>query len=280
MGELIEQNQASIPSKNGLPARLLDRLAKVIDETDEQAAAARVAQLKVVYPGATPEEWAERLIIHKCRDTAVVGATTSGLSVIPGLGTVASLTLGIAADFGITFKMQAELVLEMAILYGHHLTAEEKRRVVLTVTGLSAGATAVAHRAGNNISKRVTARVASKYVTKAVPFVGMAASASTNAAMTYLIGKRAQAYFSLGPEAMQDWHTVLPALTGVDREKLAAGAKAGGQAVVKAGGTAVAGVRTVAGKARLPLRRRQSSPPAEDEVIPVFEAPSGSQNNE
>jgi len=275
MGELIEQNQTSLYAKSGLPARLLDRLAKVIDETDEQAAAERVAQLKTVYPGATPDEWAERLIMHKCRDTAVVGATTSGLSIIPGLGTVASLTLGIAADFGITFKMQAELVLEMALLYGHHLTAEEKRRVVLLVTGLSAGTTAVAHRAGNNISRRVTARVASKYVTKAVPFVGMAASASTNAVMTYFIGKRAQAYFSLGPEAMQDWQAVLPALTGVDREKLVAGAKMGGQAVVKAGGTAVSGVRTAAGKARTNLSRRKTQTSKDGEIIPVFDISKG-----
>jgi len=275
MGELIKQSQTSLYANSGLPARLLDRLAKVIDETDEQAAAERVAQLKTVYPGATPDEWAERLVMHKCRDTAVVGATTSGLSIIPGLGTVASLTLGIAADFGITFKMQAELVLEMALLYGHHLTPEEKRRVVLLVTGLSAGTTAVAHRAGNNISKRVTARVASKYVTKAVPFVGMAASASTNAVMTYFIGKRAQAYFSLGPEAMQEWQAVLPALTGVDREKLVAGAKAGGQAVVKAGGTAISGVRTAAGKVRPNLRRPQSQTSADGEIIPVFDATKG-----
>ncbi len=256
-----------------LPARLLDRLAKVIDETDEAAAAARVAQLRAVYPGATPEELAERLIYHKCRNTAVVGATTSGLAVIPGLGTIASLTLGIATDFGITFKMQAELVLEIAAVYGHQMTPQEKRRVVMTVTGLSAGTTAVAHRVGNNISKRVTARVASKYVTNSIPVVGMAASASTNAVMTYFIGKRAQAYFSLGPEEMQDWHNVLPALTGVDREKLVEGAKTGGQMVVKAGGTAVSGVRAAAGKVRGTIRRRTSAPAGEDDHIPVIDKP-------
>ncbi|NJN54127.1 MAG: DUF697 domain-containing protein [Anaerolineae bacterium] len=263
-------------SKNTLPARLFDRLAKVIDETDESAAAERVARLQTVYPGATPEELTERLIYHKCRDTAVVGASTSGVALIPGLGTIASLTLGIAADFGITFKMQAELVLEIATVYSYEMTPEEKRRVVLMVTGLSAGTTAVAHRAGNNISKRVTTRVASKYVTKAVPFVGMAASASTNALMTYFIGKRAQAYFSLGPEAMQDWSAILPAVTGLNRENLAAGAKAGGQAMVKVGGVVANGARSgtsrVAGKARTTFSRK-SSTAAEDEIIPVFDKP-------
>lgn len=271
MDELIKHENETTNGKSGLPARLVDRLAKVIDETDETAAAARVTKLRASHPEATAEELTEMLINHKCRDTAVVGASTSGLALIPGLGTVASLTLGIAADFGITFKMQAELVLEIAAVYGHQMTPEEKRRVVMTVTGLSVGTTTVAHRVGSNISKRVTARVASKYVTKAVPFVGMAASAGTNAAMTYFIGKRAQAYFSLGPEEMQDWRTFLPALTGLDREKLVEGAKAGGELALKAGDTAVTGIRTAAGKARNKISRRKRTPPDDGELIPVFD---------
>lgn len=275
MSELIITQEDLTNNKSGLPARVLDRLAKVIDETDEVAAAARVAQLQAANPDATPEELTERLIYQKCRNTAVVGATTSGLAIIPGLGTVASLTLGLATDFGITFKMQAELVLEIAAVYGHHMTPQEKRRVVMAVTGLSAGTTAVAHRVGNNISKRVTARVASKYVTGTLPVVGMAASASTNAAMTYFIGRRAQAYFSLGPEQMQDWRALLPALTGLDREKLVEGAKTGGQLAWQAGGTAVSGARAAAGKARGIIRRRKSKSPTTDngEFIPVFDNP-------
>ncbi len=277
MSELTIHQEELTNNQSGLSARVLDRLAKVIDETDEAAAVARVAQLQAANPGATPAELTDRLIHQKCRNTAVVGATTSGLAVIPGLGTIASLTLGIATDFGITFKMQAELVLEIAAVYGHQMTPQEKRRVVMTVTGLSAGTTAVAHRVGNNISKRVTARVASKYVTGTIPVVGMAASASTNAVMTYFIGKRAQAYFSLGPEQMHDWRAALPALTGVDREKLVDGAKTGGQMALQAGGTAVsvasAGARTAAGKARGLIRRRKSSAADADELIPVFDNP-------
>lgn len=271
MSELIKHEEEITNNKGGLSTRLLDRLAKVIDETDEQAAAARVVKLRANHPDEPAEKLADRLIRHKCRDTAVIGATTSGLAIIPGLGTITSLALGIATDFGITFKMQAELVLEMAALYGHQMTPQEKRRVVMTVTGLSVGTTTVAHRMGNNISKRVTARVGSKYIAGSLPVVGMAASASTNAVMTYFIGKRAQAYFSLGPEQMQNWQTVLPALTGVDRGKLVEGAKAGGQAALKAGGTAVRGVRRAGGKARTTISRRKPAAPDVDELIPIFD---------
>jgi uncharacterized protein (DUF697 family) len=221
-----------------------------------------------------------RLILAKAKETAVVGATTSAAMIIPGIGTLAGLTLGIAADFGITFKLQAELVIEIATLYGHPMTPEEKRRVVMLVTGLSAGTTTLAHRAGKGISKRVTARLGSKYVVRALPVVGMAASATTNAVMTYAIGKRSEAYFSLGPEAMNDWRASAGALTGLNRELLASGVKTSGLALKKAGETAVTGVKkagsTVA--ARRPRLRRnkeqQSLPEShndyEDEIIPIF----------
>ena len=256
----------------------MDRLAQAIDDTDESGAQARVAQLREKHPDATVEELAHKLTMQKCRETAVVGATTSGAMLIPGIGTIAGLTLGIAADLGITFKMQAELVLEIATLYGHQLTPEEKRRTVLLVTGLSAGTTTLAHRAGKSVSNRVTARVGSKYITKAIPVVGMAASASTNAVMTYVIGNRAQKLFSLGPEAMEDWEASAAALTGLNRELIANGAKKGGELVKNAGNTAVSGAKRAgtAIKNKRP-RRRKKIETHEDEIIPIFEKSSNSE---
>jgi uncharacterized protein (DUF697 family) len=277
MNEIVAVQENNKPGKFKLADKLLDRLGQVIDDTDENAAAARVAELRASYPGETETQLANRLILAKVRETAVVGATTSAATIIPGVGTLTGLTLGIAADLGITFKLQAELVLEIATLYGHAMTPDEKRRVVLLVTGLSAGTTTLAHRTGKQISKRLTARIGSKYVTKALPVVGMAASASTNAVMTYVIGRRALAYFSLGPDEMQDWQASASALTGVNRAALASGVKTGGQALKAAGGTAVTGAKKAGAAiaARRPrLRRKQKQLPAEsedlDEIIPVF----------
>jgi uncharacterized protein (DUF697 family) len=259
-----------------LADKLMNRLSQAIDDTDEKEAAARVARLRAKYPDDTLDQLADRLIFAKMRETAVVGATTSAAMIIPGIGTIAGLTLGIAADLGITFKLQAELVIEIATLHGHAMKPEEKRRVVMLVTGLSAGTTTLAHRAGKGISKRVTARLGSKYVVRALPVVGMAASATTNAVMTYAIGKRSQAYFSLGPEAMNDWRASAGALTGLNRKLLASGVKTSGLALKKAGGTAVTGAKKVgsAAAARRPRLRRNkeqlSLPEYEDEIIPVF----------
>lgn len=269
MTALIPETNPELSEKRRLADKLMDRLAQSIDDTDEQAAAQRVAKLRAAQPKATPDELVKQLIFQKCRDTAVVGGTTSGAMLVPGLGTISALTVGIAADIGITFKMQAELVLEIAAVYGHELAPDEKRRIVLLVTGLSTGTTAVAHRAGKRISQKLTTRVASKYVTRVIPVIGVAASAGTNALMTYFIGKRAQAYFSLGPEAMQDWREVAPALTGLDRQRLTSGVKAGGQALGKAGSTAVTGVKNAG--TSLIRRRNKQQVPDEDEIIPVFD---------
>jgi len=281
MNEIVTIPDDSQTSPFRLTDKFLDRLGKTIDDTDEKAAAERVARLRARFPDETNDKLANRLIVTKMRETAVVGATTSAAMIIPGIGMIAGLTLGIAADLGITFKLQAELVLELATLYGHAMTPSEKRRVVMLVTGLSAGTTTLAHRAGKGISRRVTARVGSKYVTKALPVVGMAASASTNAVMTYVIGKRAQAYFSLGPEAMEDWRASAEALTGLNRNLLASGVKNSGLALKTAGETAVSGVKKTgsAVAARRPrLRKNKNELLAAnnddgdypDEIIPIF----------
>src|SRR5262245_49203948 len=112
----------------GLVDRLTESLTGYINDADEKAAAERVAALRQKQPDAPVEDLADSLIKRKCFRAGAVGAVTSGAALIPGLGTFASLTFGVAADIGMTFKLQAELVLELAALYGHSLTPDEKRR--------------------------------------------------------------------------------------------------------------------------------------------------------
>ena len=92
-----------------------DAIAKTIfnaiSDVDIESATERVKKLKEKYPDASPSELTQRLIREKCQRTGTVGAVTSGTGLIPGLGTAAAVTLGVAADIGATFKLQAELVL-------------------------------------------------------------------------------------------------------------------------------------------------------------------------
>ena len=238
---------------------LMKKLFGVIHDVDIAAAAERVQALKEKYPEATPEELSQRLIRDKCQRTGAVGAVTSGAGLIPGIGTAAALTLGVAADIGATFKLQAALVLEIATVYDYPLTESEKQRLVLLITGLSAGTSALARKAGQKIALEVGERFAEKAIVKALPVIGVIASAGTNVLSTYIIGQRADAYFRLGPEAVPTWADSLRTISGVDERKLgdwlAESGKATGAALVwgagkagEAGKAAGEAVATGAGK--------------------------------
>lgn len=222
-----------VPQKRGAltpPARpqpskeqanwLFSLLMRAIADTDLQAAEERVAALRADMPEATTEQIVEYLIKQKCQQTGAIGAATSGAALLPGLGTLTSMTLGVAADIGATFKLQAELVLEIAATHRYPLSELEKRQIVMLITGVSAGGNQMLTRAGQELSLKVTEKYAKRWVVKALPVIGVIASASTNALSTYIIGQRADAYFGRGPEALVDWRESLRALVGVDERKV------------------------------------------------------------
>jgi len=245
-------------------AGTLSRLVyNAISDVDLGKAVEKVAQLREKYPNASPQKLSQMLIREKCQKTGTVGAVTSGAGLIPGVGTVAAVTLGTAADIGATFKLQSELVLEIAAVYDYPLNEEEKQRIVLGVTGISAGTTALARRAGQaaaiKASEKAAGKAIEKSLIKALPVIGVMASAGTNVLSSYIIGQRADAYFRLGPEHVGTWADSLRAISGVDERKigrwLADGGKSAGQAVVKVAGTVGptvgAGAKKAGGKAKV-----------------------------
>lgn len=200
--------------------RLMDSVMQKMASVDRAAAASRVEQLHRQHPELDPEALADRLIRDKCRKAATVGAVTSAAALVPGIGTLTSLSVGMVADLGSTLQLQAELVLEISALFAHHLTEREKRDAILLVMGFGTGVSRAATNVGGKVMQRFGQLTSGKWLGKAVPVVGMAAAASTNVLSTYLVGKRAIAYFSRGPEAMGDWKDSLRALTGIDHRKI------------------------------------------------------------
>ena len=221
VSEIEQRNTTAATNLDGSAVSgILNLLTNSINKADQQAAAQRVQELREAHPDAPVSNLVEMLIKKKCQQTAAVGAATSGAAFIPGIGTIASLTIGVAADIGATFKLQAELVLEIAEAHQHQLTQLEKQQVILLVTGISAGSNKLMVRAGQEISLQLTERYALKWLYHALPIVGVAAAAGTNVLSTYLIGRRAHAYFSLGEAAVGDWQTSLRAISGIDERKI------------------------------------------------------------
>ncbi len=242
---------------------LADRLFNIVSDVDLEAAAARAQALKAKYPDATPQELANKLIKEKCQKTGTIGAVTSGTSLIPGIGTAAAITLGAATDIGATFKLQSEMVLEIAALYDYPLTEEEKQRVVMVITGISAGTTTLVYKMGQSMAVKAGEKFAGKALLKAIPIVSIFASAGTNVLSTYIIGQRADTYFRLGPEAVPTWADSLRAVSGVDERKiggwLAESGKSTGTAIV-AGAGKVGGVSKTAGTALVSGTRKAAKP--------------------
>lgn len=197
----------------------LDRAAS---DTDQVAAMQRVRQLRAQYPDLNTDQIVEQLISDKVKRTSMIGAATTSAGLIPGVGTFTALTIGVAADISATFKAQAELVLEIAAAYDSPMTTEEKQRAIMLVTGLSAGGNQLARQFGKRATFAMSERVAQRWVAHALPIIGIAASAGTNALSTYIIGQRAKAYFGRSPEAMGDWGDNLRAISGVDERKIGA----------------------------------------------------------
>lgn len=243
-----------IDAKAGAISRLI---YKAISDVDLEEATAKVQRLREKYPDASAQEISQMLIREKCQKTGTVGAVTSGAGLIPGVGTLAAITLGTAADIGATFKLQSELVLEIAAVYDHPLNEEEKHRIVLGVTGISAGTTVLARKAGQAAAIKASEQVAGKAIgktfLKALPIIGVMASAGTNVLSSYVIGHRADAYFRLGPEHVGTWVDSLRTISGVDERKIggwvADSGKSAGRAVGKVAGTVGPAVSSGAKKA-------------------------------
>ena len=183
-------------------AGLAALFARTVSQTDAQAAAARVRDERRAEPGLTQERQVGRIIARASRQTAAIGAATAGAAVLPGIGTVTALTVGVAADMAASVRVQTTMVLEIAAARGVRLSDEELRRATLVAAGLAtAGSalsnklTALSYRAAETAALRLATNGAGRLALRAVPFVGVLAASGGNLLSTQLIGRRADAYF-------------------------------------------------------------------------------------
>ncbi len=202
---MTEQIAADTQSAGPLD-QLADYLSNAIDKTDEAAAIERVLELRKSYPNAGTTELVTRLIRQKCILTGGMGALTSTVSLV-----------GIPINIGLTFKWQAELVLEIAAVNERALSKEEKRAIVLIVTGSSASSNQIAKWLSRRLERKAAQQMSNNTVGRVtiVPFIGAITLASANVLITYLIGRRAHAYFQIPPGALNTRAEQVEAITGI-----------------------------------------------------------------
>lgn len=196
------------------------RLVEWATRVDSKAAIKKIQTLKALHPEKSQAMLAEQLIREKCLYTARMGAATSATGMVPILGSALSLTVGLLVDLGASLSAQAELVLELAEVYNYPLTEANKREAILVVLGLGTSTEYLTRKASREASDRLLRHYAKRWATKVIPVVGIATSASSAALTTYLMGRRAEKYFTQGPDSIGDWKESLRAFSGVDERKL------------------------------------------------------------
>ena len=88
------------------------------------------------FPREIRELVAKKIISNYSYFTAFVGGASGLTGLIPGLGTVLATFGGATADAALTMKYQIEMVMALAVVYGHDIEKEEEQRLCLIVAGL------------------------------------------------------------------------------------------------------------------------------------------------
>src|SRR5947199_8049689 len=106
----------------------------------EPAIRAKVERLRAAHPAYTNHQLARELIRSTRRRVAATGALSGAASIAPGLGT--ALAIGtITSQTLYALEQEVELVLGIAMIFGHELSGSDDRVLeALVVVGITSGA--------------------------------------------------------------------------------------------------------------------------------------------
>lgn len=165
----------------------------------------------MAYPHLTNDRLALRLIRSTRRRVAATGALSGAVSIAPGLGTL--LAIGtVTSQTLYALEQEIELVLGVAMIYGHELRdSDERVPEALVVIGIASGVLklreGVIVAGGERLAVRLLPRVLSKTVTpgvarvtaRVIPLgVGVALGAGFDWIAVTGLGRAAMRYYGPG----------------------------------------------------------------------------------
>ena len=156
----------------------ISKFLEPIFNVDVVRAETHVQHLQAKYPNESVGGIANRLMLEKSIIAGGSGIATS----LPGFA--AAL---FAVDIATNAALQAELVYQIACLYGFNLKDPARKAEVAAILGLSIG--------GSQAAGKLTARLGLTAVGKNIPIAGSVIGASTNAAAIYAMGYAACRFY-------------------------------------------------------------------------------------
>ena len=161
----------------------LDWLLGATDSVDVAKAQSVAQKLKQKYPQESPSQLAHRIMVEKATQAGGIGFATSFL---PGIA-IALLAVDLAA----TTRLQAEMIYQIAAVYGLDLKDPERRGEVLGIFGLGLGGSRLLKAVGLGLLRNV-------------PFAGATIGASSDAAMLYSLGYAACRFYETKLKSPQE----------------------------------------------------------------------------
>src|SRR5690242_10066120 len=160
------------------------------------------------------------LLRRKCMRAATIGALTAAAESLPGFGKALSLIFGELLDVEMLAGVQRELIEETFALYELELPAAIQVTLVRQVQLAGSAASAASDALTRGILRRALSSISSLVARRAVPVAAVVSSAFANAAVTYAVGKRAQAVARLRDAPISGMPDAVRAFTGVDERRL------------------------------------------------------------
>lgn len=199
-----------------LPPQPTDNDKRGVMDAADVASAQRVLALRQQYPNKTADELADLCIRNCCMRVASKGAANASLVVLPTLSMIGALAVGsLANQVNATQQSQAELVLDIATIYGYRFRPQEKPYYLAVALGLPVGndpskrpssnptaAEELLAKGGQQLAQQATQRLARSTVGRALPVVNVAKAAGSHLLMAYTAGQRAKAYIKTGPASV------------------------------------------------------------------------------
>jgi hypothetical protein len=201
----------------------------------------RVEELREQNPGADPDQLASALMRSTRRRVAATGAASGAAAIAPGLGTL--ISLGAATGQSLyALEQETELVMAIAMVYGHELLESDERLLeALVVVGIAGGAVKLREnvlvvggerisiaafrrlpevwlmRAGghvlNSLLGRLAARRLAASVARAAPLaIGVAVGAGFDWVAVTALGRSAMRYYGRGGTAARAEALAAPAV--------------------------------------------------------------------
>jgi hypothetical protein len=196
-------------------------------QTREPAIREKVDKLRGTHPHHTSDQLARELIRSTRRRVAATGALSGAAAVAPGFGTVLALgTITTQAVYAL--EQEVELVLGIAMVYGHELRGSDERVLeALVVVGITSGAVKlredvlvaggerlavslfrrlpglIVERSGGHVITRILGRVAisgaGRIASRVIPLgVGVAVGAGFDWITVTGLGRAAMKYYGPG----------------------------------------------------------------------------------